>query len=106
MGAKCAVTAHGRLPYRIRFVSEVTYVQTPTELRLRAAGDLTGNGVWRLMEGDGGTVVTFEWIVRADKPILRLLSPVLKPIFEWNHRWTMQQGEAALRRLLEQEITL
>ena len=36
--------------------------------------------------------------VTADKPILRLLSPLLAPVFAWNHRWAMAKGEAGLRR--------
>ena len=32
--------------------------------------------------------------------VIRLLSPTLKPVFAWNHRWTMDKGEAALKRLL------
>lgn len=100
VGAKAAIKAHGRLPYTIRFTSEITQVNAPTMLCLKAYGDLTGTGIWRLTPTDRGTRVTFEWIVQADKPLLRLLSPVVKPLLAENHRWTMRQGEAALRRLL------
>jgi len=103
VGARARVTAHGKLPYRIHFESKITHVDAPYELGLRAEGDLTGTGVWRLTQRENGVAVTFEWIVRADKPIIRLLSPVLKPLFAWNHRWTMQQGELGLKRVLEQE---
>lgn len=105
VGAKAAVQAHGRLPYTIRFTSEITAVTAPTMLSLKAYGDLTGSGTWRLTPVDGGTQVTFEWIVEADKPLLRLLSPLVKPMLEENHRWTMRQGEAALRRLFEAQTT-
>ena len=99
VGAKAAVQAHGRLPYTIRFTSEVTQVEAPYLLHLQASGDLTGEGTWRLTPAPVGTQVTFEWIVRADKPLLRVLAPLMKPLLEENHRWTMRQGEAALRRL-------
>jgi len=100
IGARAAVVAHGRLPYRIRFVSEITRVEPPYKLGLSAKGDLTGTGLWTLEAHTDGTAITFEWIVAADKPIIRLFSPLIKPIFEWNHRWTMQKGEAALKRLM------
>jgi hypothetical protein len=29
--------------------------------------------------------VHFDWRVNADKPILRVLTPVLKPLFRWSH---------------------
>jgi hypothetical protein len=95
------VLAHGRLLYRIRFIAEVTEVDPPSRLALRAEGDLTGNGVWTLEQREGETAVSFEWRVRADKPVIRLFSPVVKPLFAWNHRWTMTRGEAALLRSLQ-----
>lgn len=100
VGARADVLAHGRLPYHIHFVSEVTRVEPPHKLGLKAEGDLTGTGLWSLTPTGDGTAISFEWVVRADKPMLRLFSPILKPIFAWNHRWTMQKGEAALKRLL------
>ena len=102
IGARADVYARGRLPYRLHFVTEVTEVEAPYRLGLSAQGDLTGTGLWRLEPQDAGTPFSFEWIVRADKPILRLFSPLLKPLFAWNHRWCMVRGEAALKRLLAQ----
>ena len=102
IGARAIVEAHGRLPYHIRFQSEITDVCAPRLLKLAATGDLTGMGTWSLQEVEEATEVTFDWVVEADKPLLRLLSPVLKPLFMWNHRWTMQQGEIALRRHLRE----
>jgi hypothetical protein len=102
VGARVNIQAHGRLPYKTRFISEVTHVEPPHKLGLNADGDLTGRGLWTLKEAGGGTDISFEWVVRADKPILRLFSPIFKPIFAWNHGWTMQQGEAALKQLLDQ----
>lgn len=103
VGARADVLAHGRLPYRIHFVSEITQVEPPHLLGLKAEGDLTGTGLWRLQQVGGGTAVSFEWIVQADKTIIRLFSPIIKPIFEWNHRWTMKKGETALKRLLAEQ---
>jgi hypothetical protein len=34
---------------------------------------------------------------RAEKPLLRNLSFLLKPLFEANHRWAMAQGEESLK---------
>jgi len=100
VGSTMAVTARGRLPYRIRFTGTVTRVEPPFRLGLVATGDLTGEGLWELNEIADGTDIVFHWTVRADKPLIRLLSPILRPLFAWNHRWTMQVGEAALRARL------
>lgn len=103
VGAIASVVAHGRLPYTIRFVAEIMQVNAPYELALKAEGDLDGTGRWTLEENSKGTDVTFEWIVRADKPILKVLSPILKPLFQWNHYWTMNQGEKALIQYLKND---
>jgi len=34
------------------------------------------------------------------RPILRLLAPLLRPAFAWNHRWTTPRGEKGLREYL------
>jgi hypothetical protein len=44
--------------------------------------------------------IMFDWRIRAEKPLLRWLSFVLKPLFEANHRWAMARGEECLVREL------
>src|SRR5207249_4543352 len=47
---------------------------------------------------DGSVVdITYDWRLRAEKPLLRNLSFLLKPLFEANHRWAMAQGEESLK---------
>jgi len=60
-----------------------------------------------LFQPDGDWLnVTYDWKIRAEKPLLRLLSPVLKPIFAMNHRWAMARGEESLRlELLRRRTT-
>lgn len=96
VGSMMAVRARGKLPYQIRFTGTVTRVEPPSRLGLTATGDLDGEGLWELEPVPAGTAVTFHWKVVARKPVIRLLSPLLKPVFAWNHRWTMQVGEKAL----------
>jgi len=59
-------------------------------------GDLTGRGLWTLTPRDGGTDIQFDWRVIADKPILRLLTPVLRPLFRWNHAWAIARAREGL----------
>ena len=47
-----------------------------------------------------GVGVDVVWQVTVLRPILRRLSPLLRPIFAWNHRWTTPRGEAGLREFL------
>ncbi len=64
---------------------------------LEARGDFVGTGVWTFAGGDEGTDIEFDWRLRAEKPLLRRLSFLLKPVFAANHRWAMARGEQSLR---------
>jgi hypothetical protein len=41
--------------------------------------------------------VTYDWTIRANKPIVDKLSFLLKPVFRLNHNWTMKRGEESLK---------
>jgi hypothetical protein len=41
--------------------------------------------------------VTYDWTIRANKPIIDKLSFLLKPIFRSNHNWTMKRGQESLK---------
>ena len=90
----------GWLPYKLRWESCCTESEPPRRLAITASGDFNGVGVWTL-EQDGGFVnATFDWRLTADKPLLRYLSFLFKPIFAANHRWAMARGEESLKREL------
>ncbi len=90
----------GKLPYTLRWEFEVVESRFPYGFTIDASGDFEGRGVWTFAPRGSAVDITFDWRIRAEKPLLRRLSFVLKPIFEANHRWAMAQGEAALKREL------
>ena len=93
------VTHHlfrGRLPYRLRVRSQVVRRERPVELEAKVEGDLTGRGVWTLTPKDGLAHVRFDWRVSADRPFLRVLTPVLRPLFRWNHNWAIKRAQLGL----------
>jgi mannose-6-phosphate isomerase-like protein (cupin superfamily)/uncharacterized protein YndB with AHSA1/START domain len=100
VGAKTEVIAGGFLPYTIRLELEVKRIERPHLISVTSSGDLEGTGTWRLHEFDGGTAVSYDWRVRAGKPLIRRLSPIVKPLFRANHNWVMRHGEADLQRWL------
>jgi hypothetical protein len=63
-------------------------------------GDFAGEGIWTLTTVDGGTRVVLEWRVAVRKPLVRHLTPLLRPLFAWNHRWAMRRGEKRIVALL------
>jgi hypothetical protein len=98
IGRRVTVLSKGWLPYRIRWTGELVAADMPRRWTIRATGDLTGEGVWQLTEAGGWTEAVYDWRVSADRPLFRWLSPLLAPVFAWNHRWAMARGEEGLRR--------
>ena|SRR5581483_3239614 len=86
----------GRLPYTLRTRSTTTVYERPVRVGADVEGDLRGRGLWTLTPRDGGTDVQFDWRVYAEKPIVRALSPVLRPLFRWNHAWAIARAREGL----------
>jgi hypothetical protein len=95
----------GWLPYKLHWTAITERHEEPHLIAIRAEGDFVGRGVWRLEESGAETYITFDWRLRADKPLLRWLSPLLKPLFKWNHRWAMAKGLHNLRREAQRRLT-
>jgi hypothetical protein len=65
-------------------------------------GDFVGDGVWMFDPVEGGTRATLEWRVEVQKPLVRHLTPVLRPLFAWNHRWAMARGQERIAAVLRE----
>jgi hypothetical protein len=99
LGKEVSLFTKGWLPYTLRWYFRVTEVQ-PFGFTLVALGDFDGRGIWTF-EQDGEWVnVTYDWKIKAEKPLLRYFSFIMKPIFSANHHWAMAKGEESLQREL------
>lgn len=87
----------GWLPYTLRWRFRVTESRAPHGFALEAWGDFVGRGVWSFAQEGERVAIIYDWKISAEKPLLRRLSFLLKPIFAANHRWAMRTGEASLR---------
>jgi hypothetical protein len=97
IGKLIVLRAGGWLPYTLRINFRTIESRYPHGFSMDATGDLEGRGIWTI-EQDGPFVnVTYDWTIRANKPIVEKLSFLLKPIFRANHNWTMSRGEASLK---------
>ena len=86
----------GWLPYTLLWKFKVIEVEYERRIVVEASGDFVGKGVWTF-EQDGETaIVSYDWRILAEKPLLRRLSPVLRPLFAANHLWAMRVGERSL----------
>jgi uncharacterized protein YndB with AHSA1/START domain len=86
----------GRLPYHLRTSSRIVRYEPPHALAAEVDGDLRGHGLWTLTPTARGTHVRFDWRVHADRRLLRVLTPVLRPLFRWNHAWAIARAQEGL----------
>jgi uncharacterized protein YndB with AHSA1/START domain len=87
----------GRLPYHLHTRSVITEINPPERITAEVDGDLRGRGTWTLTPiADGGTHVRFDWEVHADRRLLKVLTPLLRPLFRWNHNWAIARAMEGL----------
>jgi uncharacterized protein YndB with AHSA1/START domain len=91
------------LPYDLVFDVEMIAIEPMRRIEGRAIGELDGVGIWTLHSENGVTIVRYDWTVEVAKSWMRLLAPLLRPVFAWNHKVVMRRGEASLARRLNGE---
>jgi uncharacterized protein YndB with AHSA1/START domain/quercetin dioxygenase-like cupin family protein len=94
-----AVSQHrfkGRLPYQLNVRSRISHYEPPRVVSTEVDGDLRGQGTWTLTPTADGTHVRFDWRVFADRPLLRVLTPIARPAFRANHRWAIARAMEGL----------
>ena len=105
IGQEIALHTRGWLPYTLRWSFRVTESDFPHGFALESWGDFVGRGAWQLRQDGRHVVVRYDWRVRAEKPLLRSLAFLLRPVFAANHRWAMARGEESLHRELDRRNT-
>ena len=96
LGRESSQHFKGRLPYHLHTQSKIVRYDWPSVLAADVDGDLRGHGIWTLTPIPSGTHVRFDWRVHADRRLLRVLTPVLRPMFRWNHNWAIARAMEGL----------
>ena len=109
IGKLVEVYTKGWLPYSLRWHFRVTASNFPSGFSLRAMGDFVGTGVWEFRQDGEYCIVTYDWRISAEKPLLKKLTWLLRSIFSANHEWAMRKGLESLelellRRRGEQQV--
>jgi hypothetical protein len=91
----------GWLPYTLLWDFVVRETRYPHGFTIDAFGDFVGRGVWTFTQDGAFVDIVYDWRIQAEKPLLRTLTPMLRPLFAANHRWAMAQGEESLRLELQ-----
>jgi uncharacterized protein YndB with AHSA1/START domain/mannose-6-phosphate isomerase-like protein (cupin superfamily) len=90
----------GRLPYHLRTRSRITRLEPERMIEADVEGDLRGHGVWTVTPTATGSHIRFEWSVHADRRLLRVLTPLMRPALRANHRWAIAHAIRGLEPYL------
>ena len=96
LGKEIGLYTKGWLPYTLRWQFRISEIAS-NGFTLQAEGDFVGRGIWTFEQEGDWAIITYDWKIQADKPLLRYLSFLMKPIFAANHHWAMAQGERSLK---------
>jgi hypothetical protein len=97
VGSRIRLHTNGWLPYTLCWVAHATEKKFPHRIAFAASGDFDGHGTWTFSADGPDVVMDYGWNVRADKPLLRYFSFILRPLFAANHNWAMARGLESLR---------
>ena len=97
VGKRVELYTKGWLPYSLRWQFVVTHTDFPNGFALQAIGDFVGTGVWTFRQDGENCLITYDWRISAEKPLLKKWSWLLKPLFSANHHWAMRKGLESLR---------
>lgn len=101
LGKVISLYTKGWLPYTLRWQFRITENRSPHGFALEAWGDFVGRGIWTFTQDGDWVDITYDWRIEAEKPLLRRLSFIMKPIFSANHHWAMRKGEESLQLELQ-----
>ncbi|MDX1413345.1 MAG: hypothetical protein R3293_04090 [Candidatus Promineifilaceae bacterium] len=96
VGKVVGLYTKGWLPYTLRWQFRISENRHPYGFSLEAWGDFVGRGIWTFTSDGEYVDVTYDWLIKAEKPLLRTLSFILKPLFGANHQWAMKKGRESL----------
>lgn len=89
------------LPCAVQLRLKTIAAERLRRLEYQAQGRVQGLGIWLLEPDEGGGVdLSYRWEVRLDRPWMRTLSILLRPMLEWNHFRVMRAAARGLGRQL------
>lgn len=97
IGKRVRFLSKGWLPYLLRWTAEIREKEFPRSIVLNASGDFDGEGRWSFAQHGAAVDVVYLWTLEANKPLLRHLSFLFKPLFAANHHWAMARGLESLQ---------
>lgn len=96
LGKVVHLQTKGWLPYTLRFHFRVAEFEIKRRFVVVVWGDFEGRCIGTVEARGAHLRVTFDWKVRVQKPLVRRLSWLFKPVFIANHLWVMARGRESI----------
>jgi hypothetical protein len=104
VGCTGKLVVQGGLPYRVRLDCRITRLVPGREIAIAVKGDVSGEKIWMIRPMPGGNVeLISDWRCNPNWFVFRALTPVLKPLFQWNHGQAINPAIASLSKYLGTE---
>ena len=100
VGATHRLTLGTTVPYQLSFTMRRSVALYPQRIESFFEGAIVGTGRWSLRDRGGATAVVHEWDITTTQTWMNVMSPVLGPMFRWNHGRVMAEGAQGLARFL------
>ncbi|MBC8134000.1 MAG: SRPBCC family protein [Deltaproteobacteria bacterium] len=101
VGCTGKLVVQGGLPYKVNFDCKIIRLVPLREIAIAVEGDVSGVKIWtiRPMAGDNTELIS-DWRCNTNWVVFRTLTPVLKPMFRWNHGQCLNTAIAGLSKYL------
>ncbi len=99
-GSTFSCTWRSPTGYRLNSDIVIGTIEADRQITLHSDGDLRGTVTCQLGEKAGRTTIEIDWRVQTTKAWMNYLTPLLRPVFIYNHHAVMRSGERGLRYYL------
>lgn len=93
VGETIRLFTKGHLPYTLRWEITITAAEP---LTIQSTGDFVGQAIWTFEQQGDTALVKVDWKIEVEKPILKRLTFLMRPVFSWNHHWAMEMGRQSM----------
>jgi len=103
-GSGCVMEVDGLLPVLLRLENTIVSIIPDRELIFDISGDLSGRGRWLVEKKGHSCLVTFEWRIVPERKLLRILSPIFRPLFRMHHKYCLKKAGEGLKKEIVRKL--
>jgi hypothetical protein len=97
-GRTADLVTGGSLPVKLHWRATIVETRQPEEFTIHAHGEIVGRCKLKLRPSAEESIIAIDWILRIEKPWMRIMSSVLHPLFQLHFTWGLARGQEGLIR--------